>query len=337
LPAILIYWIALEEDWTTRGILRSCTRAQPLVALLTFVASYVVLTYIGGNFRTASGAPVSLAHVPGNLAFNYLTGFGLQAALILLPLAAIGGIEVWRRNRGLALASIYMVLVWPLTFAPLPYTNVRYSLPAFLFSLILAAHAPAAIGRWRVRSGRADNFRRMRAGRVALAGVYGAIALVALLFVSVDAWLIATWKDRASESDESAYREIRPYLESVPDGSVVVGTGVLGVKHSNQQVEFIDLIDISLRQGGNYPATVAAVTADLSTALREGRSVFYLYTRLEEPGVSQEGDNFGRPGPGFVAYYEALDREYEMKPVVETSVDYFTLFQVVPEVASTAR
>ena len=337
LPAVLIYWIGLAEDWTPRGIARACTRTQPVAALLTFVASYLILTFIGGNFGTAATAPVSLTHVPGNLAFNYLVCFGLQAAIVVLPLAVLGGIEVWRRSPGLALASTYMILVFPLAFAPLPYANVRYSLPAFVFTLILAAHAPAAIREWCRRRQWAADIGRMRVSRVAIAGAYCAIAFVALMFVSVDVWLVATWKDRALESDESAYREMRPYLQNVPDGSVVVGTGVLGVKDSNQRVEFIDLIDVSLRQGGNYPATVSAITSDLSAALLEGRSVFYVYTRLDEPGVSQEGDNFGRPGPGFLAYYEALDRAYEMKPVVETDVDYFTLFQVLPEGASTTR
>jgi hypothetical protein len=166
---------------------------------------------------------------------------------------------------------------------------------------------------------------------------YGAIALVALMFASIDVWLAATWTDRVRKSDENAYQEIRPYLQRVPDGSVVVGTGVLGVKDSNQDVEYVDLIDVSLREGGNYPATVSSVTADVAGALADGRPVFYLYTRLEEPGISQEGDNFGRPGPGFIAYFDALDRTYEMQPVVETTVDYFTLYEVVPVSASTTR
>lgn len=337
LPALLLYWIALSEEWTPRGIARSCIRVQPVAALVMFGASYALLTLIGGNFGTAATAPISLTQVPGNLVFNYLACFGLQAAIILLPLAVLGGIEVWRRSPGLAGASIYMILVWPLAFAPLPYMNARYSLPAYVFTLILASHAPAAIRRWRTRGQSVGHIGRILGSRTAVASSYCAIALVALVFVSIDVWIATTWERRVLKSDENAYQEIRLYLQQVPDGSVVVGTGVLGVKDSNERVEYVDLIDVSLREGGNYPATVASVTSDLSAALVEGHSVYYLYTRLDEPGVSQEGDNFGRPGPGFLAYYEALDQVYEMKPVVETAVDYFTLYQVVPVGASTRR
>jgi hypothetical protein len=316
LPALLIYWSDIGAgEVRPRALLASLIRRELFVAGGVLVGLSALYAYIGGWTGNASGAPLTFAAFGKHLQHYAAAEFGYWGAFVLVPLAIAGGMDLWRRNRALLFVAVYMLAVWPLAHAPLPFASGRYMLPPLVFALLLAAHGPAQLGR--------ISAQWSSAGRLAVHGaMVTGIAALGFVWCGLDAGMLYHWPSLAGQSDEAAYRELRPVIAALPPGALLVSTGTRGVRDSNRAIDYLDLIDYSI-VAGNTSARVQGVLDRVTRARGEGRAVYYLRTRLEA-----NGDNLGTGGAGFDRYFDALSGTTRMTESHRTSVPDFVLYRV---------
>ncbi len=321
LPALVIFWTdAGRIGLHPRALWRATVRREPIAAGIAMVAAFAAFSYFAAALPSAAArAPITFEHAGRNIIYYAVSEFGgpIPAPFVLL-LAVLGSTYLWRRNRTLLYVSLYMLIVFPLAHVPLPFANVRYMLPSFVFALLLAAYAPAAI---RSLTERHPPLQR-NAWR---AIVYGAIALVAVYCVAADAAFIAKWPSRAARSDEAAYRQLRPIVAALPPGSLVVSGGTRGVRDSNRRIEYLDLIDYSLATD-NGPQRVDEIMQRIREALRDGRPAYYLYTSVEGIDLT-----FTTDGPGYQPYFDTASDRFHLTDVYDTDVEFFTLYAIESE------
>ena len=319
LPAIVIYWAGIAgAGLNPAAIWRSTFRRGPVVAGIAMVISFAFFAFIGGAAGHLRGSPITLQYAAAHIVYYAGSEFGGPlGAILLVPLAELGSTYLWSRNRPLLCASIYMLAIFPLVHVPLPFESSRYMLPSLVFALLLAAYAPAAVvavtARQPVRTRHA--WRALAAGPVLLLGVY---------FIAYDTVTLAHWPDSAARSDEAAYRQLRPVVAALPAGSLLISTGVRGVRDGDAHVEYLDLIDFSLSTG-NTPQRVDEIMQRVDASLAQGRSVYYLYTRVE--GVT---GTFAASGPGYQAYFDAVSQRFHVDEVFASNVKHFRLYKIDP-------
>ncbi len=315
LPALLIYW-SDAGGRSIRAAARSCLRPQLVVTAIVMLALSALYAYIGGWLGQASGgAPIILSVFASNFVFNVTSEFGGGVmCVVVLPLAAIGAMHLWRHNRTLLFVAIYFLTIWPVVHAPLHFANGRYMLPPFFFALLLAAHAPSAVFEHAPSLHTRLNMRQR--------AVVALMLLTAALFGVGDSLIIYTWPHAAGQSDEGAFRTLRPIIASLPDNSLVVGAVDRGVRDSNARIQYLDLIDVSLPHG-NTPDTVAAVLRDVEAARAANRPVYYIYSRFEA-----RHDDLGNGGPGYDLYFDAITTARGTTQIASTSVKEFRLYAV---------
>ena len=187
LPAVAIYWVALAEPRGLVDAMQSVRKPFVITAALMFVLVYVLLMYLGGWTGNASRAPLQLQYLANNMSFYYVAEFGFAAIVVILPLTAVGLFEVWHRSRPLFLVSLYMLLLWPLPHALVPFANGRYVLPAAVFVFACAAHAPAGLSRlWKERPLVLATARTL---------VCASMIALASMYISIDGHMLFTWQD----------------------------------------------------------------------------------------------------------------------------------------------
>jgi hypothetical protein len=316
LPALLIYWCASGgAPFTPRALLGRVLQRELVLAGAVLVAVSAIFAYIGGWTGTATGAPITFATVGAHIPFYLAAELGMTSGVIIAPLAALGARELWIRNRPLLLAAAYILAVWPVAHAPLPFANGRYMLPGLALALLLAAHAPASIARM------APGLRERR-GATAMRAALGAMALLALVWFAVDAVMLYRWPTAAAQSNEAAYRQLRPVIAGLPDGSMLVSAGTRGVIGSSPRIQYVDLIDYSL-PAGNTPERVQAMVDRIGQARARGVPVYYLYTYFEH-----EKDNMGNGGPAFDAYYDAVTARFHLTETFRADEPYYILYRI---------
>jgi hypothetical protein len=208
-----------------------------------------------------------------------------------------------------------MLTIVPLSFVPLPWVNTRYMLPSMTFALLLAAHAPAAVIEMTARQPALtrNGWRALAAGFMLALGV---------LFATADARMLMHWDVNAADSDEPAYRQLRPVIAALPEDSLVVSGGTRGVRDSNGRIEYLDLIDYSLATD-NGPKRVDEIMRRIEGALGEGRPVYYLYSSVEGVNIT-----FAASGPGYQPYFDATQQRFRTTEVFATGHKFFKLFRV---------
>lgn len=327
LPALVIYWAGIGAPGLSwRGAARSLVDRRVFVAGGAMLVSSAALALMSGWVgRSTGGTPLTFNHFGNHLLFYYGTEFeGVPAIFVIAPAAIVGAREVWRRNPTLLLVALYVMAVWPFAHAPLPFFNARYMLPAMLFVLLLAAHAPAALAR--------ELAGRRVTPAVLTAGVaVGGLLLAGVFFTGVDAAMMYQWHDLASQSDEAAARELRPVVAGLPDGSLLVSTAVRGVRESNARITYFDLIDYSIPRD-NGPANVNAALDDFDRALRSGHRVYYLHGRVEF-----SGDTFAQRGPGYEVYLGALQRRFQLTLVYAARAPHYVLYELTERTSPPTR
>lgn len=321
LPALLIWWTGAGRPGVrVRDAARAVLCRETITAGAVLAVLFMVLAYIGGWMGHAVGAaPVTFNAFAVHMILYVVSEFGgLYAFPVLVPLAALGAVEVRRRDRALLYAVIYMIVVWPVAHSPLPFANARYMLPSYVFTLLLVAHAPAAIAH------HTTDWRRRARGQARIASVV-AMSLVAIYFGLSDAIILRDWPATVAGGDEAAMRELRPIVAALPEGSLFVSPATRGVRESNPHIEYFDLIDYSLPRG-NSPASVDAVLADIEREQAKGRRVYYLHSRVEATG-----DTFAKSGPGYESYFEGIERRFAVSPVYVASAPHYALYEVLPQ------
>jgi hypothetical protein len=326
LPLLVIYWCADGGvPFRPRAIVAAVLRRELLLALGVMTALSLLYAWIGGWTSNAQRAPFTIAPYAAHVAFYAGAEFGSVAGVVIAPLAALGASELWRRNRTLLIVAIYMLVVWPLVHAPLPFINTRYMLAPLLFALMLAAHAPAAIARmgagWEAESRRA-----------AARAVIGGVVILGLGWAVFDGAMLYTWPDLAAQSHEAAYRQLRPVVAQLPPGSLFVSPGTRGVRDSNTTIEYLDVMDYSIAGGGNPPERIQGIADQVAAARADGRAVYYLYTPFEGLGgnlahpLTRNSDGAG--GPGYDRYYDGITARFGVTEAYRTTVKYFILYRV---------
>ncbi len=318
LPALLIYWTdAGRAPIRPKLMLSAAARREVLLAGAVMLALSALYAYIGGwTGHAASHTPISFALVASNVPFYVVSELGgVAAAPLVLPLMIAGAAELWRRNRTLLIVCLYMMTIWPLVHAPLPFANGRYMLPALAFTLLVAAHGPAATVP--MYAAGADRLRRL--GRPLAVGL---VVLVGIIFGVGDGIMLYGWPHTAGKSDEAAFKQLRPIVAQLPEGSLVVSPVIRGVRESNARVEYLDLIDYSLPRG-NGPDSVDAVVRRIAEARSSGRNVYYIYSRFEA-----RRDDLGNGGPGFDRYFAAVEQRFRVTEAFATSLPEFKLYSL---------
>jgi hypothetical protein len=325
LPVLVIYWCGDGGvPVRPRAVLAAVIRRELLLAAGVMTALSLLYLWIGGWLSSVQHAPFTLAPYAAHVAFYLSAEFGSIGGVAIVPLAALGASELWRRNRTLLIVAIYMLVVWPLAHAPLPFINTRYMLPPLLFSLLLAAHAPAAITRlgagWAAETARA-----------ASRAVIGAVVLLGLGWAVIDGALLYAWPDIAAQSNEAAYRQLRPVVAQLPPGSLLISPGTRGVRDSNLAMEYLDIIDYSIPEG-NTPQRIQSVVDEVVRARAGGRAVYYLYTPFEGFGGNlahpRSRSTDGAGGPGFDGYYDGIAARFSVTEAYKTNVKYFVLYRI---------
>ncbi len=325
LPAIVIYWSGIGSAGVTwRDAARQLVDRRVLVAGGAMLVASATLAIMSGWLgHAAGGTPLTFADFAHHLAFYYGTEFeGLPTLFVIAPAAIVGAREVWRRNRTLLLVALYVITIWPFAHAPLPFFNARYMLPAMVFGLMLAAHAPAALLR------ELDGLRRTPVA-LAQGAVAGGLLLGGVFFASVDGLMLHQWPDLSRESDEAGTRELRPIVAALPDGSMLVSTAVRGVRESNARIDYFDLIDYSIPRD-NGPANVDAALDGMQRELDGGHRVYYLHSRVE-----YSGDTFARSGPGYEVYFDALQRRFDVTAVYVARAPHYALYEITDRGSTT--
>jgi hypothetical protein len=326
LPALVIYWCGTGGvPLRVRAVLTSVLSPELTLAAGVMAALSLVYVWIGGWMSSAQHAPFTLAPYASHVAFYTGAEVGSVSGVIIVPLAVLGASEVWRRNRPLLIVGVYMLVVWPPVHAPLPFINMRYMLAPLLFSLMLAAHAPTAIAR--IGTGWAADSRR-----AASRAVIGGVVVLALAWAVFDGALLHTWPDIAAESNEAAYRQLRPIVAQLPPGSLFISPGTRGVRDSNTMLVYLDIIDYSISGGGTPPERVKGITDQVAAARSDGRAVYYLYTPFEGLGGNLahplSRNSKGAGGPGFESYYDGIAAHFSVIEAFRTDVKYFILYRV---------
>jgi hypothetical protein len=300
-----------------RAIWRATFQRGPIAAAAAMLAAFVFFALIGGALgHAAASSPITFEYAARNILFYALAEFGDPlSAPLLVPLAALGATYLWRHNRPLLCVSVYMLTIFPLAHVPLPFANNRYMLPSMVFALLLAAHAPAAVGEMTARHPVAarNAWRALAGAPVLLLGAY---------MTAADVTLVAHWPDNAARSDEAAYRQLRPIIDTLPPGSLVVSGGTRGVRDSNRSLEYLDLIDYSLPTD-NGPQRVDEIMQRIQRSLDEGRPTYYLYTSVEGINIT-----FAASGPGYQPYFDAASQRFRLSEVFATNVKYFKLYKI---------
>jgi len=315
LPAVLIYALA-----PTVGQRRPAAPSTLAAAGATAVVLTLAGIALGGWFGTTTGGAMTLSRYAANVGFylSVVAGGALYAPF-LVPLAALGGIQLWRKDRAFVLASAYMVIAWPLMHAPFLFANHRYMLAPIFLVLLLAAHGASML------LADAPGSRWLPIRRTLAAPAL--ILFVAALLLG-GAGTARHWGRNAASSDEAAFQELRPFVAELPADSLLVGAVLRGVDDANNDIAQLDLIDYSLAEG-NTPQNVAAIADMVGTSLAAGRPVYYLYSRFEA-----NGDDLGRGDTGYDAYFDAIEGEYRAIVVYQTTLEKFRLYRI--DLATTA-
>ena len=307
LPALLVIWLQpLDLRLSLRSLLRDCVLTRALIVPAVFAGLMLSSLLFGGWFGQPGSPPTLDAFIP-NLIFYYAVLLnGLAGPLLVLPLAVLGVIKLWRGQRSLAAAICYLILVWPAVFAQFYFVDTRYMLPPLFLVFVLVATGASVIWSAPVPAAFVERARR----------VYAPAAAAGFLLVFMAAYsatIIGGWDHRAAESDPALARELQPRLTQLDDGALLVSAMLRGLEPEQVRRAGLDLIDHH-RAYGSGAEGVEALTATIDRALADNREVYYLFSRYEA-GDDMVGD--GRQG--FGAYFDAVEARFGVNEVFRTS------------------
>jgi hypothetical protein len=305
-PALGIYWLYLNDvSFRPADVWRCFRSPNVMAACTTVVAVSFASVVLGGWFGRASGAPLTFDSFAGNVVFYSISIVGGPLGfLCLVPLAIAGGYRLWRTNRGLALAVLITLVVWPLALTPFHFQMARYVLPVGVFFYFLAAMGPREI--WRLAGS-------MQSSRRPLLHLYaaGSLAITAILFVGTSMEVLHRWPTLAARSDAGLARELRPTLEQLEPNSLLV-TAVAGpFRGTVHNLAYFDLIDNAMERGIG-PASQAYLSNEIESALNCGTAVYYLYSRWEA------GDDFQGDGrDNYLSFFETVQHNFQVEKVLD--------------------
>jgi MFS family permease len=285
LPALILVWHCSSESNQTSWLSRLLAGFRPVLIALVPLCVLMILSLVFVGWPDGRNTTyLSVESVPRNL-LDYFSqiSLGLPGVFVFLPLVVTGARQLWRLSRPMAAAACYVIIAWPVVFSPFfSSTSNRYMLPAFFVAYVLAAIGAAALVRLDVK-----NVWLARLGRVY---AVGAPTVIALAFAVVSVSIVSQWSKTAAESDEGLFRELRPVVDGLEPGSLLVSATTRGFQGSTSKLSYVDLIDHSLTNRGGA-RRVDSLVAKLEAAMANGAPVYYLYTHLDGSGFVDGEDS----------------------------------------------
>jgi hypothetical protein len=245
---------------------------------------------------------------------------GAAGAIMVAGLAAIGGRRLWHTNRAMMAPIALLLLAWSPVHALYNVFASRYAMPAFFFVLLLAGYGLATAIGW------AMSRRRASSRALALCAVSVLATLTVGLQVGLTTSVLGRWPPSdVGQTRENAYNQIRDVLRDL-DGTktTLVSTQTLALDRSNPEMDAYDLIRHSETYGINEDS-VDRLLAYIREEQAEGHAVYYHYTEFEDLEVE-----FQKYELNYLAYFDALRREFTMRGVVFASERQQRLYLIEP-------
>jgi len=322
LPAIGLIYLATEDLSGLRSVIKAATNPRVLlVGAITFTLCAAMVVFANWTSNSAS-APVTFEPFPENLAYYaYSLSYGAVGLLFVVPAAIIGARHMWRAKRNHVVAIVYLIAVWPLSYAPFDFTSFRYILPALFLMFFLAA-----VGFSTLLAQANDGMpgRRWLARYTALS-----LILLAAVFSIGSAQLIIDWPQTVRESDEGLASEFRPSVRAIQDGSLLVSAVSRPFRDSAPHLQFYDLIDSTLGTGSSQEGA-DAMAAAMEHTLATGGKVYYLHSHWEQ------GQDFRGTGEErYDLYWQRVVETFTVTQLQESASERltgerWTLYEVAP-------
>lgn len=312
LPALLIFWMwSKVQAVDPKAFLRTATSKQAIIFAGVLVSCSVLFAISGGWLSAAlhgtNGAGESKVYFGnfGEHVLNYwsFTVVSLPGLIFLGPLAIVGFRRLLVLNRGLALACLYILMVWPLIHAPFIFAATRYMLPTkFIFYLLVVVglHKTWEISfivRW------AEVSRR--------AALASALILSGLYLVGGSIVIVCKGSEIASRSDDGMFEYFRPIVDSLPRDTLMVTGPAQVLRQNRTDLDYVDLLEEYMRSvhPGHGPKDVSAT---ISQALSEGRDAYYLRTQWEE-NIAGWGDRYS-------SYFQSVSSNFSLEEVTRSPI-----------------
>lgn len=300
LPAILVLWSGIPKiERSTTTLRASRSILQVVVFICTVIMGNVFLSeLVGGNLRRG-GSYLAFDRFFSNILEYEWVIFGGILVWFIGPLFILGVKELWRVDRPLAIALLWIILISPIVHAPFQFAEGRYMLPATLCSYFVAAHGASVVWSWSTRA-------RPKSVRASVAFSFAICSGVMLLASFA---LVLQWRTIV-DNHEAIIREMRPEVANLEDGSMFISAYVLAIRN-NDHLDYFDLLEYMHEYGASASA-VSELTTRVQMKLDEGLRVYYLYSKWED------GDAGGYDARGrgkFIDYFEALKTRFTVKLV----------------------
>jgi hypothetical protein len=300
LPAMLVLWVGIPTGGLSiRAIMASLSTPQIVVFSCTLVLGNIFMYVLGGGNYERSGSFLSFDRFFSNiLDYEWVILGGILVGFIA-PLVILGSGRLWRVNRPLAIALLWIMFVSPIVHAPFHFAEGRYMLPAVLCSYFVAAHGASVVWSWSKRS-------RAKISRASVAFAF--VVLAAIMIVASSA-LVLKWRTIVA-NHEAIIREMRPEVANLDDGAMLISAYVLAVRN-NDRVTYFDLLEYMYEHGTDTSA-ISELTTQVQMNLDADLKVYYLYSKWED-GDAGGYDSLGRGK--FIDYFEALKARFTVKPI----------------------
>jgi hypothetical protein len=302
IPPLIFYWLAISRTgWNPVQVGRSLL-TRPILAASVAFAAFVAVAVATGNwlFGGYSSDMLTLDYVAVNLVKTVAASFrGILGLALIAPAMVVGARRLWKSDRPFLATVAFFCVLWAVVHAPFSFFNDRYMLPITFFVLMLAS-----LG-WVSMLARTTP-RLITPARAF--GMYTAATLV-LAFGVAGAEKVFSWPDEAALSDAGMAEQIRPQLQDLAPGALVVSVVTDAVERDNSHLDYLDLFALASLE---LDKEIGAGTVNdiVAGALAECRPVYYLQSRYEQPAQL-----YGGIWDGFRTYFEAVGRDFAMTTV----------------------
>jgi len=320
-PALACLYVSSADAFRLRDILRLVWHPSVFVVGAVAGSLCIASLMLGEWGQSSAGAPFTTDRLLINLTAYVYIGAGRAAGVFMVPFAVIGARRLWRTRPYHLAAMAYVLVVWPLIFAPFDFISDRYMLPSQVLVIGLAAAGLSEV-LWRARDGSGSTW-TLKFARVA-------VLLLVVSFSLTSAVAVKSWPDRVAESDEGMGREFKPTLAGLDSGSMLVSAVSLVFQEDAPHLRHYNLVYSAMR-GGGTEATVDDMLAAIDAEIADGRRVYYLYSHWEQ------GSDFTMKGKlGYVRYWDAVTQDYLVETVlvgktVRVTDHTWTLYELKPK------
>ncbi len=311
LPAIALIYLETEDIRRLGDVMKAVTKPRVLIVGAVTFALCAGMVVFANWTSNSSSAPFTFEPFLENLTYYaYSLSFGAIGLVLVVPAAVVGARHLWRSKRHHVVAIMYLIAVWPLSYAPFDFTSFRYILPALFLMFFLAAIGFSTL--------LTQLDRRIPSKR--WLSRYAALSLVLLgaFFTAGSVKMLIDWPQTVRESDHGLATEFHPAVRAMDGGSLLVSAVSRPLRQSASHLQFYDLVDSTLAHGSSEDGAGAMAAAMEHTLVNGGR-VYYLYSHWEQ------GEDFRGTGEErYDLYWRRVIESYSVTPLQESESERLT-------------